>query len=246
MNEELRLDGKNQEAVARATVYRVLAQAFSYPDADRLDFLRDRFAPALKDVVPLLPVHYRQGLSGPAEGMGAAGLSPEGAEEGEYNRLFRTQVMCSPYESEYDPMASTRKGQLMADIAGFYTAFGLKLSESQKELPDHIGVELDFMGLLLQKEAYARLNGWEEKAGICADAARKFLREHLGGWVFSFCGGLEKSAGPGLYRPLAGLLRGFMESELKELGVEPLAFAGPCGPSTKDDFTCPFAALESN
>ena len=45
------------------------------------------------------------------------------------------------------------KGNTLADIGGFYQAFGLTLDRGIHELPDHIAVELEFYGLLLLKQS---------------------------------------------------------------------------------------------
>jgi DMSO reductase family type II enzyme chaperone len=252
MDERERVEAGVQGAVARSAVYRILGLGFSYPGPEVLGFLKGGFTHKLAEAVSLLAGDDQPELAEAVEGLGSR--SPKGSGggtvghlgeiEGEYNRLFRTGLLCTPYETEYDPMRSVRKGQELADILGFYSAFGLGPSQEQKELPDHIGVELEFMGFLLQKEAYARLNGWSEKVEVCTDAQRKFLREHLGVWVFAFCDRLEETSGSKFYRSLAKLLRKFMEHEIKALGGEPLKFQGVCMPSEGEACVCPFSGCE--
>lgn len=229
-----------QEALGRSAIYRLVALALSYPAPEVLGFLRDGFTRKLGDAVSLLPgdgqvelaaaVEELCGTVGPLDGIG-----------GEYNRLFRTALACTPYETEYDPMRSVRKGHVLADILGFYSAFGLQPSGEQRELPDHLGAELEFMSLLLQKEAYARLNDWSERIDICSDAQRKFLSDHLGTWIFAFCDRLEETAGVEFYRALARLLRAFMEYEIRSLGLELLKVTRASFPSEEGIITCPFS-----
>lgn len=238
MDERDKVKAEVQEVLARSATYRILSLGFSYPGPEVLGFFKDGFARKLAEAVSLLRGDEQSELAGAVEELnGTVGCL--GESEGEYNRLFRTQLVCTCYETEYDPMGSVRKGQELADILGFYSAFGLR--PSQKELPDHIGVELEFMSVLLQKEAYARLNDWSEKVKICTDARRKFLREHLGIWVFTFCDRLEETSRVGFYRSLARLVSKFMEVEIEALGVEPLKCQGGCMPSEREAFTCPFA-----
>jgi DMSO reductase family type II enzyme chaperone len=229
-----------QEALGRSAIYRLVALGFAPPGPELLDFFTDRFGSRLIDAVSLLPGHGRPELAEAVEELRGT-MSDLGEIEGEYNRLFRTTLVCTPYETEYDPMRSVRKGQVLADVLGFYTAFGLRPAEETRELPDHLGVELEFMSLLLQKEAYARLNDWSDKIDVCTDAQRKFLSDHLGAWAFAFCNRLEETARPAFYRALARLLRKFMAHEIRSCGLEPLKASGVSFPSEKDIVSCPFS-----
>lgn len=230
----------NSRLVARSAIYRILSLGFSYPEREILDFLGEGLAGKLKEALQLLPETYRESLAPGVKDLESAQAFTDELE-GEYERLFRTELLSTPYETEYDPMRSVRKGQELADILGFYRAFGLAPSERRKELPDHIAVELEFMSLLLQKEAYAGLNGWSEKVEVSIDAQRKFLRDHLGAWVFTFCDRVEENSRLDLYLSLAGLLRKFMELELRELGVEPLRLESAFMPSEQGELSCPFS-----
>ncbi len=114
----------------------------------------------------------------PLEGVETAGT------EGEYVRLF-VRGQAPPYETSYESARSASGGQThqMADIAGFYGAFGMRV---EGERPDNIVPELEFVALLHVKEAYARLSGETEGAQVCADSRAKFMREHLLPWLPAF------------------------------------------------------------
>lgn len=102
----------------------------------------------------------------------------------ELTRLFVRGVV-PPYETSYESARSAPGGKTLAlaDIAGFYRAFGF---QAQGERPDHLAPELEFVSLLCIKEAYARLVGEREGAEVCAEARSKFIREHLAPWLPSF------------------------------------------------------------
>ncbi len=109
----------------------------------------------------------------------------------EYFRLFELGIS-PPYETFYT--TSMKKEAAVfekADVAGFYRAFGVKCSG---EFPDHIAAELEFLSLLLLKEAHALKNNDEEKAKICRDARNSFFEEHLGSWAHLFSQSIEKNA----------------------------------------------------
>jgi TorA maturation chaperone TorD len=115
----------------------------------------------------------------------------------------------------------------MADIAGFYQAFGFRSGGSVRERPDHLSAELEFMYLLALKEAYAVENSLTEQAEICADAQRKFLQDHLAAWIGPFRRSLERSTGERLgeagmqspYLKLSRLAEAFITSEAERMAV---------------------------
>uniref|UniRef100_A0A7J3VSW8 Dehydrogenase n=1 Tax=Caldiarchaeum subterraneum TaxID=311458 RepID=A0A7J3VSW8_CALS0 len=109
----------------------------------------------------------------------------------DYFKLFELGAS-PPYETSYT--SSSKKEALVlekADVAGFYRAFGVKHAG---EYPDHVAVQLEFLSLLLLKEAAALGEGDEENAETCRQARMKFLEKHLGGWVRLFSQHVEKNA----------------------------------------------------
>jgi len=102
-----------------------------------------------------------------------------------------------PYETEYCHWndATYRSNQL-ADIAGFYRAFGLEPGEQSRNRQDHIAHELEFIAFLNQKLAWAlERQGEREHVEICLDALRKFLQAHAAWWMPTFGRCLEERAG---------------------------------------------------
>lgn len=93
-----------------------------------------------------------------------------------------TREVVPVYETSYEPGPGSSGGPTfqMADIAGFYRAFGFEVSG---ERPDHIVPELEFLALVLVKEAYALMAGDGGGAEICATARRKFVTGHPGRWL---------------------------------------------------------------
>lgn len=205
------------ESVARAHVYGLLASVFRRPGEDGAR------APH-RDHGPMLgPALAR--LGAPPELVARANqlvgaLAASSAEELEeaYERSFEPSggQERPPNETAHAPETPqeslTRTFQL-ADIAGFYRAFGVELAPDG-ERADHIAAELEFMHLLAVKQALAEFKEEPEHAAICHDAAASFLRDHLGRWCPAFGSELEQTATADVYRSAGALLAHFIELEL--------------------------------
>lgn len=149
--------------------------------------------------------------------------------EEKYIKIFGHTISkeCPPYEAQYGTEHMFMKTQEMADIAGFYKAFGLDISGKMRERVDHISLELEFMYYLCIKEAHSRKNHGEEKTEICVDAQKKFLKDHIGMWAPVFLSLLKKKAGKGFYKEVAMFTEKFLVSELKYLKVKPKKISKP-------------------
>lgn len=126
---------------------------------------------------------------------------------------------CPPYETQYGKSDVFRQTNALADLSGFYRAFGLELAEGDRR-PDHLPVELEFASLLCLKEALAVKNAQEEKAAICRDARAKFLERHLASWLPAFAAAIERKNPSGCYAGLAKALAAFAAWDAASLGVE--------------------------
>jgi len=133
------------------------------------------------------------------------------------------------YESAYGGGDLFRQAQQMADVAGCYRAHGLSVGGAERERPDHIAVELEFMACLTAKEADALVHLGPTQVELCRESAALFLTEHLGRWGPTFAARLAERSADGLCREVADVLAGWIASELAERGVT----ARPIGPSSE-------------
>jgi DMSO reductase family type II enzyme chaperone len=153
--------------------------------------------------------------------------APLDALRAEYDRVFGLLVPkeCPPYETEYYPTQETfGRSQQMADVAGFYRAFGIEPAHASPERPDHLALQLEFMAFLLMKERFARAavdldpeSG--EQASVCDRAQRDFFRDHLAWWVPAFAAGLRRKAGGGYQDALARVLSAWVWAECRRLDI---------------------------
>lgn len=143
------------------------------------------------------------------------------------------------YEVAYVSTDIFRQTETMADIAGFYRAFGAEVGGVNRERVDHIAVELSFMQLVCLKEVYAREHDDDEARGISRDAQRSFLRDHLLCWAPAFARRLEVSGEPP-YPAIGQLLATWLQRERSTLRLEPRrVYEEPLPPEPEPDLECP-------
>ncbi len=205
------------EAEVRSRIYSLLADGFRRPDEGLFAYFTSGYMHAWRNITGLMEEGGGfQLLLGRLEGalssMGHEGLLDE------YTELFEPQgrLLSPPYETEYTketPHHSLTEPAQMADIAGFYRAFGLVVSESTPERVDHIAAELEFMYFLTYKESIAFKENNREHIRILRYAERRFLNDHLGRWTGRFRRRVAESLDGGFYSTLTDLLDRWVEAE---------------------------------
>ena len=93
----------------------------------------------------------------------------------------------SLYETEYGKERIMAKTNELADLSGFYQAFGLDNNSNDvvHDMPDHVSVELEFYSYLLLKQLFLEENNIQEGIEIVVEGRKKFLNDHLGRFVKS-------------------------------------------------------------
>ncbi len=238
------IDTALAQLVAREQVLRLLALAASDPASERFALVRDKefldqacsAARYLAELPEATPDELAPGETSPGDldltPLAAALGAPCGQLEDEHVSVFGLVVSkeCPPYEIQYCPQTfSVYRSQRMADIAGYYSAFGLSTGRDAPERADHIACELEFLAWLVAKERHALSqtgDEWSERADICRDAQRSFLTEHLAWWVPAFAHALgERSRSldpqPALHAALSAALAAFVPVERALLGIDP-------------------------
>jgi TorA maturation chaperone TorD len=246
--------------IARRDLWLLVSVGFVQPyNRPRFDLLRDGTfrqatirAAALLAEGPILEF-------GPGE-MSPKDLSPEGffaaldAEDRSLetlsHQLFGLTAIsgqCPPCEVEYEPNTDVfYRCQRLADVSGFYRAFGLAVSADVGERLDHVTVEAEFLYILLAKEVAALCEGNQEGAEICRDARRKFFQEHVGWWLPTFAWLLSRVAPTGYYCHLAGLIARLSALERVSLELPPFtARVIPKPSATETDAACSSFVLPS-
>ncbi len=149
----------------------------------------------------------------------------EGLSREHRSRLFRDAFghtaagLYPPYETHYGQPTVFEQTDVLADIAGFYRSFGLKVDATRGETPDHAGVEIEFAAYLAGME---RTAPDAEKAAIAHDIFVAFLRDHIGKWGSAFGRLLARNAPSEEYRAVGRLLDAFLGAELVAAGLPPV------------------------
>jgi TorA maturation chaperone TorD len=216
-----------------AIVSRLLSLGFSAPDDETLEQLRRLTVLAARTVA-------EPGLAECLADLEHALDDDDVLDELEraYEELFGGAVRCPPYEGSYeaDPIRSSRE---MADVAGFYRAFGAAPSGPVAERPDHAGCELEFLSFLAARRLEAEEAGRADEASVCREAEDAFLLDHLGRWLPAFCREVARETPSGAQRLLAVAGERFVVAELARRRLEPRPSAGRVRTAVEnDEVTC--------
>ncbi len=122
----------------------------------------------------------------------------------EYSRLFvgPYQLAAAPYSSVYLDNQKLVMGESTQQVIDFYLAAGLDPSDENKEPPDHISTELEFMYYLLFNSVVKQ----DEKL---LKLSSDFFTKHLNVWVPLFVDKLLEATDHEFYENLGKLLNHF-------------------------------------
>ena len=216
---------RSVSASERSRAYSLLATALAYPTDAGVDGIvvaatggASGFPPALRTLLKELTATIPDDLE---------------PLRRSHQRLFpQVESQETPgYETAYRGTELFNHTAIMADIAGFYRAFGLEVGGSKRERPDHVTVELEYLAFLSFKEALSAEGGYDDQADICADAERAFLADHLGDWGPELGRRLKRHSDHEFFSVVGRLLDQWINRRLDDLGVEPNARAGALIPS---------------
>ena len=218
------------EVLARSAVYRLLSQGFSYPTAEAIALLRHEDVP------------FALATMGRSEGLREAVAQVEAELEATDDVVLETQYRdafshvhsadCPLHETDYAAREIWRMSQELADVAGFYRAFGM---EHPRERADHVAVELEFLHLVTYKAAWALAQGDTDNAAICLNAGDRFLTDHVLKWVPGFAARVGALAPDTFLRALAELTLVLLRGEATRLGVTPDEEVAPSPQDGIDD-----------
>ncbi len=185
------MNAQTDEAGLMAGSYLAMAQLFSYPNEQTWQRLV-------------------------AHGLVDAAIGRE-ALEAEYLAAFelgRATAAVPLYEGLHRG-GQGREG-VLEELLRFFEFFDVKLSDSDREFPDHLVTELEFLAWLCLQEQEARSE--ERDAASFQRAARDFLDRHLAAWLPEFRRKL--AATETAYAQYVPMLEGLVANHRSRLGEQ--------------------------
>jgi len=116
------------------------------------------------------------------------------------------ELAAPPYGSVYLDGARRVMGDSTIETMKLYEAAGLVLDDTQKEVPDHIAIELEFLYYLTTKSIEAVSKGDNELFVRFEDIRSQFVNNFLGKWVGPFCENIRKKTTNSFYLALSDCL----------------------------------------
>jgi TorA maturation chaperone TorD len=100
----------------------------------------------------------------------------------DYLRLFTRQLpaLAPAYESQYNKKLTDRSGYDSSGVTDFYNSYGWQSKFKGKIDDDHLGIELLFLTLLIDK--YLVMDD-EACRGEMRNEIRRFINHHILSWV---------------------------------------------------------------
>lgn len=218
-------------AGARSAAYSLIGFGFRFPDRTLLDALADPaqwmdWPDVLRAVDPGISEQLERVRSAIANEMNEVRIALDREPDELQHRhddLFGHAVRgrCPAYEMEYGRHDIIRQAADLADVAGFYRAFGMELADGANGRPDHVTAEFELMSVLCEKEAHAIAAHDEAHIDISVGAQRAFLKDHLSCWLPAFAHRVQEADETGLYGALAGFAAAFVRGECDRFEIEP-------------------------
>ena len=188
------------DALTRGNCFKLLAACFYEPEKDL--FVEENLCQNLQDLLD----GWASGAAKAASDMGLALLTTEQVQLS----LAHAELFIGPFELIAPPYGSVyleKNRQIMGDttmgVLKSYQEAGLSVDE--KEPPDHIAIELEFMSFLSTREAEARAQGDASGAEKFFEKQKDFYHNYLR-WVPNFCEAIKKGTKSPFYQSLADSL----------------------------------------
>ena len=225
-----------EDALARAVIYRALSIGFQMPTEERLHQMgaHEHFG-TIADALGRLDqqsTECKPDTSGPCSWtLTSAGARLTAFDVADvetlasaFVRLFghTTRGLVCACETEYGADNTFHQPQQLADISGYYLAFGLRASPGADVRADHVACECEFMDFVNRKDALflATGSGDGETLEATRSAARTFLRDHLGRFGRAFATRLISEDPDGFFGLLGRMLLELLDNECRRLNIQ--------------------------
>jgi len=209
-----------ERSIARLVIYKQLANFFSYPDMDLINFFEN------SEMEEHIGCYRHFGIEPDENICRIISWIHERPDrqtalkelEIEYTRLFVNAypgIPAPPYGSIYLEKDGLVWGDTTADVVKIYIEAGLRMSDDFHDVPDHIAAEFEFVWYLLGEELKAKEEEDQERGLKMSSIQKLFLTNHLLKWAPSFLDKVIGSTRSLFYREISLLAREFIKIEGK-------------------------------
>jgi DMSO reductase family type II enzyme chaperone len=196
-------------AAARSRLYSLLSRALAFPTDVFFDSLAaGAFIGELDGALAALPFPLEATRPSPPEEESYAAF--QAAYIGSFE-VGTAGPPCPLYAGVY----LGGRSRVWEELLRFYNFFGLHLSPENRDLPDHLATELEFMHYLAWREVEAE--GKDGERASLRRAQGDFLERQLSSWLDLLAKRAEKKGVPPFYRGLLELTRDFVRRDLSWL-----------------------------
>ena len=118
-----------------------------------------------------------------------------------------------PYESVYTSPKRLMMQDARDEVLVLYRAFGLDKQEAGRRARTDIALELEFEQIMATRTVEALRKGDEDEAVALLTTQKNFLEDHLAAWAPMMTSDMKRFAQTDLYRGLAYLTDGFLQTD---------------------------------
>lgn len=118
-----------------------------------------------------------------------------------------------PFESVYTSEKRLLMQEARDEVLAIYRSAGLDKQDTWKEGEDHVALELEFEQILAKRTVDALSKENETEAAALLTIQKNFLDDHLASWASMMTSDMKRFAQTDLYRGLAYLTDGFLETD---------------------------------
>lgn len=205
-----------REPITRGNCFKLFAACFYEPERDL--FVEEQVC---ENLMKLLEASAPGAAKAAGEMSHAIESSSQEQMSIDHAALFvgPFELLAAPYGSVFIEKNRQLMGETTARVKKFYDDAGLTVNE--KEPPDHVAIELEFMHHLCMKEAEAASSGNHSEASKYREMQVAFFNTALG-WIPDFCSAIRKGSENLFYSALADCLERFMVTVSQFYKTQPL------------------------
>lgn len=141
----------------------------------------------------------------------------------QWTRLFRGVAPGygprPPYEAIYRGKEGETHAALLLDLGRLYSVAGVAILADRSERPDHLGLELDLMGLFCSEESGCWSQPDGEETARWRELQRRLLQEHLLQWVPAYCEVILREPDVPFYHGVMRALSALLNEDARSFGL---------------------------